>query len=184
MPKDKAGAYFSTPLMSAFREAFVARDARKRVAETVGGERVVPGRHSTQRRGNEATMRRDLSVDLASLLNTIDLASAVDLRDLRHVANSIVNYGLRDVGSLTSQEEEVDRIKDDLKRAFLNYEPRLNPDSIQVERDETIDDVNQRLRFSVSAEMFFRPANVLIDFVAEIDVGSGKINLSRLADTP
>ena len=167
--------------MSAFREAFAVRDADKRIVQTVDGERVVPGRYSSQRRGDETSLRRDLSADLVALLNTVDLASTVDLTGLEQVRKSILNYGISDVGRLTSDEARVAQIKDDLRAALVQFEPRLNPASLQIERSEADDDdVNQRVRFEVSAEMFCKPTDVSIDFVAEIDVGSGKINLTRL----
>jgi type VI secretion system protein ImpF len=43
--------------------------------------------------------------------------------------------------------------------------------------------VNQRIRLVVSAEMACKPLDVPIEFVAEIDVGSGKVQLSRLPAT-
>ena len=42
------------------------------------------------------------------------------------------------------------------------------------------DDVDQRIRFTVSAEMACKPLDVPIEFVAEVDVGSGKVRLTRL----
>lgn len=173
---------YAAPIMSAFRDAFVARDAQKPVVQTVGGERVVPGRHASQRRGDEAALRRDLSVDLIALLNTVELGATVDLGGLDHVGKSIINYGLRDIGRLTSEDNQVELISEDLRAALIHFEPRLNPESIQIERNET-DDVNQRIRFAVAAEMFCKPTDVAIDFIAELDVGSGKISLSRLPET-
>lgn len=168
--------------MSAFREAFAARDADKRIVQTVAGERVVPGRHSSQRRTDEAALRRDLSIDLVALLNAVELGATVDLTDLEHVRRSVINYGLSDIGRLASEDEQVDSIKDDLRSALIQFEPRLNPETIHIERDEA-DDTNQRMRFTVAVEMFCRPTDVPIDFVADVDVGSGKISLSRLFST-
>lgn len=168
--------------MSAFREAFAARDAKKRVVQTVGGERIVPGRHSSQRRGDEVALRRDLAIDLMALLNSVELGATVDLSELDYVRKSIVNFGLRDIGRLTSEDEQVSLIKDDLRTALVRFEPRLNPETIQIERSET-DDANQRIRFAVAVEMFCKPMDVPVDFVAEVDVGSGKITLSRLSET-
>jgi type VI secretion system protein ImpF len=163
MRKQAPSREHGAPLMSAFREAFAARDAKKRVIQTVGGERVVPGRHSTQRRGDELALRRDLSIDLG------------------YVRRSILNYGLNDVGRLTSEDAQIELIKDDLRTALTQFEPRLNPETILIERDEDVDE-GQRVRFTVAVEMFARPMDLSVDFIAEVDVGSGKISLSRLPD--
>jgi type VI secretion system protein ImpF len=181
MRKRKSDDSFQIPLMYAFRDAFDAGDARKRIEERVGGERVLSGRGSLKRRGaDEALLKRNLSLDLAALANTIDLASAVDLEGFDFVSRSVLNYGLRDVSELTSEEVGVSEVARD---ALLQHEPRLNAETLTVERDKDFDDVNQRIRLVVSAEMACKPLDVPIEFVAEIDVGSGKVQLSRLPAT-
>ena len=44
----------------------------------------------------------------------------------------------------------------------------------------SFDEVNQRVRFVVSGELACRPLDIPIEFVAEVDVGSGKVQLTRL----
>lgn len=171
--------------MHAFRDAFHAKDARKREEQRVGGERVISKRSALARRGaDEATLKHDLVVDLLALINTVDLGSVVELEDLEYVYRSVLNYGLPDLGRLTSEEFEVDEIAENLRSALIQHEPRLVPESLRIDRDEEFDDVNQRIRFNVSAAMFYQPADLPIEFVAEIDIGSGKILLSRLPVAP
>lgn len=171
---------FQAPLMAAFRETFAARDARDSSVTVVDGERVIEGRQSRQRRGDETALKRDLSIDLTALLNTIDLASSIDLRGLPEVSRSILNYGMPDVTHLTSQEVGIDKIRDQLATALKIYEPRINPDTLHVDKQILTDDVNQRVRFAVSGEMFFSPLDVAVEFVAELEINSGKMNLTRL----
>ena len=179
--RDLKASSFQVPLMLAFREAFQEHDAEKRIEERVGGERVVSGRGSLRRRGaDEALLRRDLAVDLLSLANTIDLASAIDIADLDYVKRSIVNYGLPDLTELTSLEAGVDEIGRYLKEALLAHEPRLRPESIQVEQAVQVDDETHRVSFSVTADMACSPLDLPMEFVAEVEVDSGKIRLTRL----
>ena len=49
--RDPKAPSFQVPLMLAFREAFRAGDAGKRIEERVGGEHVVSARGSLRRRG-------------------------------------------------------------------------------------------------------------------------------------
>lgn len=169
------------PIMFAFREAFEEGDARRRVEERVDGERVLAHRGSLRRRGaQEAVIRNNLSLDLLSLVNTIDLASAVDLAGLDAVKKSVLNFGLYDIAFLISEDEGVDRIASDLKSALLQHEPRLRSGTLMVERDEEFDAVGQKVRFTISAEMICRPLDVPLEFVAEIDVGAGKVQISKL----
>lgn len=172
---------FQIPVMFAFRDAFQAGDSRKRIEERVGGERVISGRGSLKRRGaDETALKRNLAIDLLALVNTIDLGSALDLSGMDYVGKSVLNYGLYDVSHLTSEENGINSIARNLKAALTAHEPRLNPETLHVQRDETPDDVNNRVRFTVAAEMSINALDVPIEFVAEIDVGSGKVQLTRL----
>ncbi len=173
---------FQIPLMHAFRDAFDAGDAKKKIDERVGGEKVLSGRGSLKRRGaNEAILKRDLSIDLSSLVNTIDLDSIEDLSGLDYVKKSVLNFGLYDVAHLTSDERGTDNIAADLINALLQHEPRLNSETLSVERSKVFDETNQKMRYQISAEMLSKPLDIPIEFVAEVDVGSGKVQLSKLA---
>lgn len=168
--------------MHAFRSSFEAGDSNKTVEVRDGGDRVLAGRRASHRRGSdEAGLRRDLALDLISLLNTIDLGSSIDLQDTEYVRKSILNYGLYDVAHLTSEEREVEEIGQDLAATIAYYEPRLRQDSLIVERDIEFDDVEQKVRFMVSAEMYCAPLDVPIEFVADVDTATGKISLSKLS---
>ena len=61
----------------------------------------------------------------------------------------------------------------------MHYEPRLAPDSLQIERDNTVDAVELKIRFVVRADLTCDPVNVPVEFVADI-VESGKIVVNRL----
>jgi type VI secretion system protein ImpF len=167
--------------MLAFREAFRAGDAGKRIEERVAGERVLSARGSLRRRGaDEVLLKRDLATDLLSLVNTIDLASAVDISDLDYVKKSVVNFGLPDPSALTSLETGVSEVGQHLKQALLAHEPRLRPESVHVEQNTQVDDETHRVSFSVSAEMACSPLDLPTEFVAEVDTSSGNVRLTRL----
>lgn len=167
--------------MLAFREAFDAGDAAKRIEERVGGERVLSARGSLRRRGaEEAVLKRDLAVDLMSLVNTIDLDSAMEISDLDYVKRSVLNFGLPDLSRLTSLEVGVDEVGRYLKEALLAHEPRLRPESIHIEKGTEVSDETHRVSFAVSAEMACSPLDLPTEFVAEVDIGSGNLRLTRL----
>lgn len=170
------------PLMFAFRDAFERRDAIKPGAVEVDGERVVSDRGSIRRRGaDETTLKRDLAQDLASLVDTVNLASAVDLADYPYVERSVLNYGLNDLTQVAVGSEEVNKVGTDLKQALADHEPRLGSESLTVRRaDEEGDGLKARVRFKVQADMACRPLDVPIEFVAEVDMTAAKVVLPKL----
>ena len=69
---------------------------------------------------------------------------------------------------------------DELKTALLNYEPRLIPETIHVTRDTSLGAHELKVRFVVRADLSCEPVNVPVEFIADIELDSGKIQVDRL----
>lgn len=169
------------PLMHVFRAAHEAKDARKKLdLRSEGGERLIAGRRLRARQAiTEPVLRREVSRDLDALLNTIAIDGTLDLSEAEYARKSILNYGLTDVAKRTIDEVGVRKVPDELRTAIVNYEPRLSPASIQIERDTSVDPAELKVRFIVRAELICEPVHVPVEFVADI-VESGKIIVNRL----
>jgi type VI secretion system protein ImpF len=180
---DKQKDRMQIPLMFAFRDAYEKRDAAKAEDVRQEGERVVSERSSLRRRGtDEALLKRDLAVDLGSLVDTTDLDSVIDLTDKPYVKGSVLNYGLYDLTHVLLTTDTADEVMDNLKRALLKHEPRLSPDTLVIERvGKQNDHIHQRMRFNVRAELICNPLDIPIEFVAELDPTSAKVLVSRPA---
>lgn len=171
------------PLMYAFRDAFRQRDAKRALDErTEEGERILTARSAVRRRGaSEEQLKANLDADLSNLVNTVNLGSTVDLDGLEHVERSILNFGVDDMTHVTSDAVSSSDVLKSLRAALIAHEPRLLPGTVAVKVREEFNDVTQRISLQVEAEMACRPVDVPLEFVAEIDVGSGKVKLSNLA---
>lgn len=169
--------------MQAFRESFRKRDAAKPMdLRDEVGNRVVAGRRNSQRRmASDQSLRQDLAEDLVSLFNTVNLASSVDLDGLDHVRRSILNYGLDDLSTMTIGSEAVSGVGTGLHDALVAFEPRLVGGSVNVARDtKRSDRHDMKVRFDVKADMHATPVDVPLDFVAELEVDSAKMKISKL----
>ncbi len=60
------------------------------------------------------------------------------------------------------------------------YEPRLVPNTIRVIRDKNIDPAALKVRYLVHGDLMCEPLNVPIDFVADVEVNTGKFRINRL----
>ena len=102
--------------------------------------------------------------------------STVDMTEMLYVRKSIINFGLPDVSHRTIDENTVNSIPGKIKTAIANFEPRLAAASLEVERDETVDPAELKVRFVFRAEMTCDPIHVPVEFVADV-VDTGKILL-------
>lgn len=171
----------SPPLMQVFRAAHEAKDAKRIIDQrNAAGERVIAGRRLRARQViTETMLRREVSRDLDALLNSVALEATVDMDNALNVRRSILNYGLPDIAIRTIDETGVGEIPDEIRTAIVNYEPRLAPGSLRIERDKTVDSVELKIRFLVRAELVCHPVHVPVEFVADI-IESGKIVVNRL----
>ena len=169
------------PLMYAFRAAHQEHDAAVRIDVRENGERVLATRRVTTRAPiTEGELRKLVSSDISALMNTVNLELAEDLSDVPEVRRSILNFGLRDLARLSLDEDAVHGVAKELEVALRDFEPRLAPKTIKVRRDDKVSPDELRVRFLVSADLRLQPVNVPMQFVAEIELDSGKIKIDRL----
>lgn len=168
-------------IMQVFRAAASAGDARDAAPgqSRQDDDRVVSTRRRQSREGtDETSMRSDLALDLASLMNTVRLDAIVDLSDVPYVQRSINNYGFQDMSSLTRNDVTDTRIAQSIRDSLIRHEPRLNPASIEVRVADRGTSADQRIFFDITAEMIASPADIPMDFVAEVDLGAGKLRMT------
>lgn len=170
------------PLMAAFRAAHDKGDAKVTLdLRDSSGERVIAARRQTTRAPiSESGLRREVARDLEYLLNTTNLASVEDLSDTPEVAHSILNFGLPDLSRRTIDENSLVDIGREIEVALVDFEPRLNSESIRARRDETVSAEDLKLRFLINAELRTQPIEVPVEFIAEVELDTGKIKIERL----
>jgi type VI secretion system protein ImpF len=170
------------PLMYAFRAAHDKKDAKTPLdLRDKAGDRVIAARRVTTRSPiSEAGLRREVMTDLLDLFNTTNLASAQDLSAAPEARRSILNHGFPDLSSRTLDENGLSEMAREIETALADFEPRLERGSIKARRDETARDDELKLRFLVKADLISRPLNVPLEFVAEIELDSGKFKIDRV----
>lgn len=167
--------------MHVFRAARATGDARKEEHHYQDGARALTARSQERRIGtDDATLRRHLTADLASLMNTINLDAVVPLEDAPYVSKSVINFGFGDMSHMSDSIHAGNQIAALIRDTLIAHEPRLIADTIEITLNRAEQDATQRLSFDVSAEMVATPVDIPLDFVAEVDMGAGKIQMTRL----
>lgn len=187
---------YAVPLMHSFRDAYENRDSRQEkvewkadpretanaAADSDGNERVLSAAVRMRRRGfTETQIRQSVIDNMIDIVNTIDLQSSLEFKDLEYASKSILNYGIYDLTHLTSDDSNLPMVEQNVTDAIINYEPRIRKESVQVRRDVEFNDVVQKLRLSIYAEVSYHPLDIPIEFVAEIDLSSGKVGIGKAA---
>jgi type VI secretion system protein ImpF len=168
------------PLMRVFRAAHADRDATQTIDIRENGERVLASRRVTARAPiSESEMRRLVDSDLTDLLNTTNLGSAEDLSEVPEVRKSVLNFGIPDLAHRSILDNANAEVAREIESALVNFEPRLARKSIRARRDTTVNPEELRVRFLVSAELRLQPVDVPVEFVAEVELDSGKIRVDR-----
>ncbi|ARC90731.1 type VI secretion system baseplate subunit TssE [Rhodovulum sp. MB263] len=164
-----------------FRSAHEEHDARRANRPAENGETEVSARSKPRREGVSASiLRAHLQADLDALLNTIRLDAATDLSDAPHVANSILNYGFRDLSSVSPAEFHSPAIVESIRESLLRHEPRFLPGTLEVRVVDANGDSGQRLSVTVEGELTGDPVDLSVGFDAEVDLGAGKMDMSDL----
>jgi len=167
--------------MHVFRAARFEKDARKDKSKADDGSRAVTARSKERRMGaDEHTLRRHLTADLASLMNTINLDAAVDLAETPYVAKSVINFGFGDMSQATDTLFARQQISNLIRETLIEHEPRLIPDTIDITVVVDEENPDQRMSFDISAEMVATPVDLPLSFVAEVDMGAGKLQMTHL----
>ncbi|MGH1369532.1 MAG: type VI secretion system baseplate subunit TssE [Maritimibacter sp.] len=168
-------------IMQVFRASHHAHDSRRASEKTEAGDGQITERARMRREGvSEDELRRLLQDDLASLMNTVQLDAATPLEDAEHVKHSILNYGFRDLSSVAAKNLTSPAIIASIRQSLIDHEPRLIPSSINVQLKNDEGGVNQRLALHIEAEMMGDPVDVPLDFDAEVDLGAGKLSMSKM----
>lgn len=131
---------------------------------------------------DEAELRRHIALDLESLISTVRLDAIVPMTADSRIARSVVNFGFADLSRASGTSQSRITIAETIRRSLVSFEPRLVPGSVVVETSEADEETtrNNRLTFRVQAEIAADPADIPLDFIAEVDLGAGKLRTRRL----
>ncbi|PVB63579.1 type VI secretion system baseplate subunit TssE [Labrenzia sp. 011] len=176
----KSSMKMHSPLMWAFRASddpdYKAAQARQKSPSD--GQKIRSGRRLSRSYGiSEHTLVAEVRRDLQSLLNTVNLNSTQNLSEFPQVTTSILNYGLPDLSVHIVDTVRIDRLADDIREALLRFEPRMDPRTLQVIRDEEGSGDSFKVRFLIKAEIRCDPVRIGSEFIADVDPAFGRIKI-------
>ena len=168
----------SPPIMYVFRTSHRDRDAKLPVSTDAGSD-AGKARLSQRVAITEHALRDEVSRDIESLMNCVAMESTVDLTDFPAVANSILNYGFPDIAHRTIEELAATDLDGDIVNVIRRYEPRLIASTVRVKRDHSVNSTLMKIRYMVDGVLHREPLNIPVQFIADVEVTTGKFQINR-----
>ncbi len=125
-------------------------------------------------------LRDSVRRDLNWLFNATNLTSLQSLVDHPEVERSTANYGLPDFAGRIASSIERDALERLLRRAILEFEPRLIRSSIRVKLSvdaNTLD--HNAMNFTIQAELWAQPLPLRLFLRTDLDLETGEAVVSE-----
>jgi len=124
-------------------------------------------------------LRECVMRDLAWLLNAGSLETTEDLTGYPLVAESVLNYGVRDLTGLTVSRSDPTVLERMLKQVILNFEPRILGNTLKVRVTTDEGQMNRNaLNFEIEGDLWAQPVPMRLFLKTELDLETGDIQVS------
>jgi type VI secretion system protein ImpF len=132
---------------------------------------------------SKSRLRQAVLRDLAWLFNATRLERGDDLEHVPYARRSVINFGLPAHAGSTASSLEVEDIERDIKRAILNFEPRILPESLEVKALVELSDADRHnvIAVQIHGQLWAQPVPLELLVRTEIDLETGKVQISDLA---
>ena len=142
-----------------------------------------PGKleESREKRVISATRLRDcVARDISWLLNCVNLGTGVELDDYPEVARSVLNFGIPDLTGMALAGVDASVLQRQLREALLAFEPRLTGNTLRVMVNTDGKRMDQQsLVFNIESEMWAQPIPLNLYLKTEVDLETGRFNVSE-----
>ncbi len=129
-------------------------------------------------------LRESVLRDIAWLLNTGNLEQLEDLADFPEVTRSTLNYGLRDLSGLTLSQAKLGELERTVRRAILDFEPRVIPATLKVRAVGAADQMNRHaLSFQIEGDLWAQPVPLHLLLRSDIDLESGDLSITEAPES-
>ncbi|HEX8875050.1 MAG TPA: type VI secretion system baseplate subunit TssE [Nitrosospira sp.] len=131
----------------------------------------------------KAQLRQAVLRDLAWLFNTTKLDSHVDFTGFPFAERSVVNFGLPPLSGETASTLDIIELERSIRQAIVDFEPRINPSTLQVEAlvtDVQLDRHNV-ISVQIRGELWAYPAPLELLLRTDVDLETGQVEIRDLA---
>lgn len=117
--------------------------------------------------------------DLAWLFNATRPSESIDWERFPDAERSVLNFGLPALSGETSATLDVTALEASIRRAIVDFEPRIDPASLQVDAvasDTTIEHRNQ-IQIEIRGSLWAQPVPIELLLRTEVDLETGQVDV-------
>lgn len=132
---------------------------------------------------SKSRLRQAVLRDLAWLFNATKPTSFVDLEQIPHVRQSVLNFGLPALSGRAASSLDVTELERAVRQAILDFEPRILPGSLEVKAlalQGGLDHHNV-VGVQIRGQLWAQPVPLELLVRTEIDLETGKVEIADLA---
>jgi len=122
-------------------------------------------------------LRQSVLRDVSWLLNTDSLESVTDLSAYPEVAQSVLNFGIKNLAGKTGSGVSSSEIEKGLKQAVNIFESRILPNTLNIQVLASEEMNHHALSFDIEADLWAQPLPLHLYLRTEIDTLTGDVNL-------
>ena len=132
----------------------------------------------------QSRLRAAVLRDLDWLMNAIRPGAGESLEAWPEVRRSVLNYGLPALGGQTRSTLDLQGLERAIREAILRFEPRLLPDTLEVEAEapwlSSGPEGQHRISLRISGQIRAQPMPLELLLRTEWDLETGQVLLSEL----
>ncbi|MCH2163559.1 MAG: type VI secretion system baseplate subunit TssE [Marinovum sp.] len=126
-------------------------------------------------------LREIIQRDLSWLLNTSNNENLIDPEIYPNAAQSVVNFGIKEVAGDFSTSERAEMIRKSIGTAIGLFEPRIQAGSVMVELRKEGGEQQSVVTYDIRADMWAQPMPMELYLRSSVDVTTGELELERIA---
>ena len=130
-------------------------------------------------------LRESVLRDLAWLFNATQLEAVNPLAKAPLVRKSVLNFGMPALSGSTASSMDITDLTRAIREAILTYEPRILPETLEVNTLMEGDDLDHHnvLAVRIQGQLWAQPVPLEFLVRTDFDLETGKVQITDLAST-
>jgi type VI secretion system lysozyme-like protein len=129
----------------------------------------------------EKQVKDDIFRNIEMLFCSRSHPSLAELKGYEDLENSVLGYGISDYCGKVCGDDDREFLLGHIKKQIRDFEPRLDPDSVEVEFANPESTMRSLLELRISGRIIVEQVNEEMLFISRLDLETGNTSLSYVS---